>query len=156
MPEFIYYVAASLDGYIATPEGDVNWLSPFESSDQDYGYSKFYESVEATVMGSRTYEQILSFGEWPYPEKSCCVFSQRHLKTKQPEVTLTNKSPKEVVPELEGRNLRRIWLVGGAKLATAFRKEGLITEYSSSKYAVIIRSSANLQVMFSLFHLTPK
>ena len=67
MPEVVYYVAASLDGYIATPDGGVEWLAPFEGTGEDYGYAKFYTSVDAVLLGRKTFEKSLSFGEWPYP-----------------------------------------------------------------------------------------
>jgi dihydrofolate reductase len=67
--EIIYYVAASLDGYIAMPDGGVDWLSPYNTANEDYGYSAFYGSVDALIEGSRTYEQVLGFGEWPHPGK---------------------------------------------------------------------------------------
>jgi len=136
--EVIYYVAASLDGYIATPDGGVEWLSSFEAAGGDYGYSKFYPSVDAVLLGSRTYEQSLTFGEWPYPGKPCWVFSRRQLTVARPEVTLTAQSPSAVTSELEARHLRRVWLVGGAKLAASFRAEALITEYIVSIIPVIL------------------
>jgi len=59
MLDIIYYVAVSLDGFIAAPEGGVEWLAPFETADEDYGYSAFYASVEAVFLGSRTYQQAM-------------------------------------------------------------------------------------------------
>lgn len=122
-------MATSLDGYIATPDGGIEWLSPFEGSEVTSSYSRFYSSVDALVMGRRTYEQVLELGEWPYPGKPCWVFSRRRLEVTRPEVTVTAQAPSAAVSELEARGLRRIWLVGGSELAGAFRAEGLITEY---------------------------
>ncbi len=68
MTEVVYYVAMSLDGCIATADGGVEWLAPFESGGEDRGYVDFYSSIDSLLMGSRTYEQILSFGDWPYGE----------------------------------------------------------------------------------------
>jgi len=53
----VYYVASSLDGYIATPDGGVGWLEPFQGGDEDYGFGDFYASMDALLMGSRTYER---------------------------------------------------------------------------------------------------
>jgi dihydrofolate reductase len=63
--EVVYYVAASLDGFIATPDGGVGWLEPFEG--EDYGYAAFYASGDALLMGRRTFEKTLALGPWPYP-----------------------------------------------------------------------------------------
>jgi dihydrofolate reductase len=138
VPEIIYYVAASLDAYIATPDGGVDWLAPFESSGEDYGYADFYASIDAVLLGSRTYKQSLAFSEWPYPGKPCRVFSRRRLKAAAPDVTVTARSPAKVVAELKAGGYRRAWLVGGGKLAASFRAKGLITEYVVSVVPVIL------------------
>ena len=137
MPDIVYYVAASLDGYIATPDGGIAWLAPFEAAGEDYGYAAFYASVDALLLGSHTYEQVLG-GQWPYPGKPCWVFSQRSLAPAQPELTVTARAPREVAAELESCGIRRAWLVGGGQLAGAFRAEALITEYIVSIIPVIL------------------
>lgn len=138
MPNIVFYVAASLDGYIATPEGGVEWLAPFESAEAESSYPEFYASVDGLVMGSRTYEQVLSFGEWPYGEKPCWVFSQRDLLVTQPTIKVTRQSPEEIAVELQQHQLQRVWLVGGAALTSAFRAKGLITEYIITIVPVIL------------------
>ena len=138
MPEVVYHVAASLDAYIATPDGGVGWLAPFEGKGEDYGFSKFYASVDAVLLGRRTYEQSLTFGEWPHPGKPCWVFSRRNLKTTETGVTSTDRDPRQVVNELETRNLNRAWLVGGGKLASVFQSQRLISEYIVSVVSVVL------------------
>jgi dihydrofolate reductase len=125
--EIVYYVAASLDGFIATPDGGIEWLKPFEGGAEDYGYGEFYASVEAVLLGRRTYEQCLQFPEWPYPGKPYWVFSRSNGNT-----------PGGVVAEMRSRGLRRAWLVGGGKLAAAFHAEGLITEYVISVIPILL------------------
>jgi dihydrofolate reductase len=129
MMEIVYYVAMSLDGYIATPDGGVAWLALIENSGVDHGYADFYASVDAVLLGRRTYEQILGFGAWPYPGKPCWVFSQRALAAPPPTVTVTARTPAALASDLRAKNFRRVWLVGGAMLAAAFRAERLISEY---------------------------
>jgi dihydrofolate reductase len=131
--EIIYYVAASLDGYIATPDGGIEWLRPFEQSGEDYGYGEFYASVEAVLLGRLTYEKCLEFPEWPYAGKPYWVFSRGKGNT-----------PATVVAEMERRGLRRAWLVGGGKLAASFRAERLITEYIVSVIPVLLGSGIAL------------
>ena len=125
--EIIYYVAASLDGFIATPDGGIEWLRPFEGTGEDYGYGEFYASVEAVLLGRRTYEQSLRFPEWPYAGKPYWVFSAS-----------TGNTPRKVAMEMQTRGIRRAWLAGGGKLAAAFRADGLISEHIISVIPVIL------------------
>lgn len=136
--EIIYYVAVSLDGYVAPLDGKVDWLAAYNSGDEDYGFWEFYNSVDALVEGSKTYDQALGFGEWPHPGKPCWVFTNRRLEVKQPEVTLTSATPSEVVTQLKARGFRRLWLVGGSRLAASFRASGLTTEYVLSIMPVFL------------------
>jgi dihydrofolate reductase len=138
MTEIIYYVAASLDGYIATPDGGVAWLSEFEGGETDYGYADFVASLDAVLMGRRTYEQVLTFGPWPYAGRPCWVFSRRELAPAAPEVTITSAEPQTVAVEMAAHGLRRAWLVGGAELAASFRSAGLMTEYDVAIMPVIL------------------
>jgi len=138
--KIIYYVAASLDGYIATPDGGVDWLSAYGTGDEDYGYAAFYRSVDALIEGSKTYEQALGFGEWPHSGKPCWVCTRRSFEAKHPEVRFTRASPAEVVAELRRSNLRRVWLVGGGRLAASFRAQGLIDEYIVSVIPTVLGS----------------
>jgi dihydrofolate reductase len=135
--QIVYYVAASLDGYIATPDGKVEWLAPFEGSAEDYGYSAFLTSVDVLFMGSRTYEQLLTFGPWPYADKATWVFSRRSLEPVA-GVIVTDATPAAVAAEVDAGGSNRAWLVGGATLAGSFRAEGLITEYVVSVMPVIL------------------
>jgi hypothetical protein len=72
MPKIKLYIATSLDGFIAEPDGGVDWLF----TDDDYGYTAFFGSVEALVMGRHTYEQVLGFGEWPYEDRPTYVLTR--------------------------------------------------------------------------------
>ena len=134
----VYYVAASVDGYIASPDGGIDWLSAVEVPGEDYGYAEFYRSVDALLLGRHTYEQILSFSEWPYPDKPCWVLSSKPLPASQAGITVTADTPDEVLTELKAQGLKRIWLVGGGLLAGAFRAEGLITEYIISIIPIVL------------------
>ena len=76
MSEVVYYIAASLDGYIADADGGVGWLEAFNQPDEDYGYGAFYRTLSAVISGRRTYEQALGFGEWPYEGVTTVVISR--------------------------------------------------------------------------------
>src|SRR5438132_695018 len=83
--DVIYYVAVSLDGSIAPADGTLSWLAPFESSGDDYGYTAFYQSIDAVLLGRHTFEHAATCAQWPYPNKPCWVFSQRRLHVSQPD-----------------------------------------------------------------------
>lgn len=142
-PEIVYYVAASLDGYIAGPSGEVDWLSQVDRPGEDYGYAEFYASVDALLMGSKTYEFCLDF-EWPYPGKHTWVFSRRNLQSNRPDVTITSAPPNEIVRVLQERGCKRVWLVGGGVLAAAFQAEHLISEYIVSIIPVVLGEGLQL------------
>ena len=143
LPEVDLYIAMSLDGYIADPEGGVGWLSMVETAGEDYGYASFYDSVEAVFMGSHTYEQIAQFGHWPYEGKPCHVFSRRALQA-DGDVTVTASEPREVLNNLAQEGVRRAWLVGGAELTSSFRVNRLISRYIISLVPILLGSGIRL------------
>ena len=78
MPRIKLYIATSLDGFIARENGSIDWLTKYENNPEtDYGYSEFYASIGKVLMGRKTYEQALGFGEWPYREKKSYVFTRQ-------------------------------------------------------------------------------
>lgn len=137
MVEIVYYVATSLDGYIATLDGGIEWL-PTPGDESDYGYAEFYASIDALIMGRQTYEKVLGFGEWVYPNKPCWVLSQQKIQAEHPQVTITSNSPTEMIEMLQASQFKRVWLVGGGQLAASFRAEGLISEYVIGMIPVIL------------------
>jgi dihydrofolate reductase len=146
MLEIVYYAAASLDGFIATPDGGVDWLPPIEAEGEDYGYYDFYGSIDAIVMGSATYENILRQAAWPYAGKPCWVFTRqrRYAKSGNADVTFTAAPPEHIAEEIAGRGSKRAWIVGGGKLAASFRECGLITTYGIGIVPTIVGTGIRL------------
>ena len=138
MAQVVYYVASSLDGYIAPPDGSLEWLASHEASSEDYGYAEFYRSIDAILLGRRTYEQCRTFPEWPYPGKPCWVFSHQPLKAASDHVIITAETPEQVSSLLSEREIRHAWLVGGGQLAGSFRAARLITEYYVTVLPVLL------------------
>lgn len=65
MPNYVY-IATNLDGYIATTDGGIDWLSAVPNPDNDdYGYAEFISGI-AIVMDRKTFEKVLTFDAWPY------------------------------------------------------------------------------------------
>lgn len=140
MLEVVYSVASSFDGYIATIDGGVDWLSRFHASGEDHGEGELYASIDALLLGSQTYEFALKLGQWPSPDKPSWVFTKRALRVLHPSITLTSQSPAEVVEHLGTRGFRSVWLMGGGRLAASFHAEGLISRYVVSVFPVLLGS----------------
>lgn len=138
MPAVILYIATSLDGYIARADGSVDWLSMVDNQETDYGYADFYARVDAIAMGSRTYEQILDFDQWPYAGKQVFVFTHRPLEAVAQDVTFTEESPAEFVSGLDSAGVRTLWLVGGGDLVASFIEHRLIDEYIVSIIPIVL------------------
>ena len=138
MAELIYYVASSIDGFIADTEGGVDWLDSINSSGIDHGYNDFYSGIDSLIIGRGTYDQILEFGDWPYPDKPSWMMTAKHGESTFDDVIFSDKSPQKVVKEITNKGFKRTWLVGGSKLAQSFHNAGLITEYYISFIPVIL------------------
>lgn len=144
MVEVVYYVASSLDGYIATADGSVDWLSRFQVAGEDHGAGKLQASVDALLLGSGTYEFALKLGQWPSPDTPSWVFTRRKLRVLHPSITLTSRTPRQVIELLMSRGTRRAWLMGGGKLAASFHADGLISRYIISVFPVLLGSGIPL------------
>lgn len=127
MVKITYYVAASLDGYIADADGGVDWLP--QGNANDYGYADFYAGVDALAMGRRTYDQVLGFGEWPYAGKPTYVFTGNPPDDNPHGVEFVGIAPADFVQSVAAQYSGTVWLVGGGNLAEQFRSAGLIDEF---------------------------
>jgi dihydrofolate reductase len=125
MSKIILYIATSLDGFIAKKDGSVDWLSSF---DEDYGYEEFLSSIDTIIMGSKTYQQVLSFGEWPYKGLKTFVFTHQKLKDDKNVEFISGSIPKAITG-IKKQSTKNIWLVGGGNLITEFVKQKLIDEF---------------------------
>ena len=149
-----YYVAASLDGFIATKAGGVDWLDCVEVDGEDYGYAEFFNSVDGLLMGRATYDQARSFGPWLYGNKPCWVWTHRSLAADEPAIVATAAPPRTIVANAAAQGLQHLWLVGGGKLAALFQAEHLISQYIVSLVPVVLGDGiplfANAGVLESL------
>lgn len=144
MTKVTLYIAASLDGYIARSDGGIDWLSILDIEGEDYGYAAFYDSVDAIVLGSKTYEIGLSFHEWPYSGKKSFVFTQRHLQSDREDVVFISDTVKPALKNIEAQGYENIWLVGGGALINSFLQHSLIDEYIISTIPIILGGGIQL------------
>ncbi len=124
------YIAMSLNGKIARQDGRVDWLDSIPNPEKnDYGYGKFIESIDTTLMGNKTYQQIIDWGiDFPYPDKKNYVFTTNKVRKNTEFVEFITEKHVEFVKQLKKGDGRDIWLIGGGKLNTWFLNETLIDE----------------------------
>ena len=133
MRKIILFIASSLDGYIARENGDIDWLPENTAS----GYDNFIKSVDTVIMGKTTYDQILTFGEYPYKDKKSFVFTRNYNQSNDKNTKFVfdvKKFVNQGFPDA-GKN---IWLVGGAEIISSFLKQGAIDEIIISVIPVLL------------------
>ncbi len=141
------YIATSLDGFIARPYGEIDWLGePPEEGGEDYGYKKFMDTVDVLVMGRNTYEKVLTFGGWPYGTKPVVVLSSRALDIPErmaKSVEAMSCPPTELVERLSNRGAKHLYIDGG-KTIQRFLDAGLIQQLIITRIPVLIGSGIPL------------
>ena len=125
------FIATSLDGFIARRDHQVDWLMKHDACGDDHGYAEFVEHVDGIVMGRKTYEQILTFGEWPH-HKPIVVLSKSLTPDSVPteiedKVTITDLEPSELMAALQKQGWSRAYVDGG-EVIQSFINDGLIED----------------------------
>jgi dihydrofolate reductase len=133
------YIASSLDSYIASENGSIEWLF----SDADYGYTKFYDSIDTILVGRKTYDQSLTFEEYPYKGKKVYVFT-RNAEVEKKKKTLDVEYIDDNIPNFV-RGLvqqpvgnRDIWLLGGGEIVSILLNADLVDEIILSVHPIIL------------------
>lgn len=134
--KIIVYIAASLDGYIARENGEIDWLASVEG-EGDNGYEAFYQTCDAVVMGKATYDHVLKLtSEFPYSDKKCYVFSCSAQGENQ-HVEFVNESVASFLNSLNQDN-KKIWLVGGSDILADFLTAKRVDEFIISVIPVLL------------------
>ncbi|MEZ2389994.1 dihydrofolate reductase family protein [bacterium RCC_150] len=149
MADFQYYVASSLDGFIATNDDDLGWLLQFEDADGvTDGYEDFMAGVGCVVMGGRTYRWLLDHepGKWPYPGIPCWIFTHHEYGAPEgADITFVRGDVREFARDLiaDARE-KNVWLVGGGNLVAQFAAAGLLHEMIVTVIPVALGSGRRL------------
>ena len=132
MTKILVYIATSLDGFVAREDGNIDWLP----QDSESSYDVFYKSIDTVIMGKTTYDQVLTFGEYPYKDKKSFVFT-RTSKNNDDNVEFVSDIEKFVKDGFPGAG-KNIWLVGGAKIIVSFLKIGIVDEIITTIIPVLL------------------
>ena len=131
------FIATSLDGFIARSNGALDWLPP--GGGEPHGYDEFMATVDALIIGRKTFETVLTFDAWPYGARPVFVLSARTLALAPPEAVVERMSgdPAEIVSQLTTRGIRHVYVDGGITIQ-GFLQAGLIQRLIITRVPVLI------------------
>ena len=140
----VLYIAASLDGYIATNDEDLKFLSAVERDGEDYGYGDFIQSVDTVVLGRKTYDKVLSIGfDFPHADKESYIIT-RTARADDGNVRFYSGSLKALIVELKSKPGKNIFIDGGAEIVHLLMQNNLIDEYVISLIPVFLGDGIRL------------
>ncbi len=137
------FIATSLDGFIARKDGSIDWLNEANAvvpPGEDCGYEEFMSTVDTMIMGRNSFEQVLTFGEWPYGSTPVVVMSHRAatLPPNAPRtVTASRETPTTLVARLSEEGSRHIYVDGGLTVQS-FLAERLIDELTITVIPILL------------------
>lgn len=142
--KLILYIAISLDGYIAKTDDDLTWLDKVAAEGEDYGYGEFIKTVDAAIVGRKTYDKVLSMGvDFPHGDKDCYIIT----RTPRPaigNIKFYSGDLVQLVADLKSRPGKNIFCDGGAEVVTLLMNEQLIDEFIISIIPVFLGDGVRL------------
>jgi dihydrofolate reductase len=131
------FIATSLDGFIARANGDLDWLPP--GGGEPHGYDEFMATVDALVIGRKTFDTVLAFDTWPYGGKPVYVLSTRTLAPAPLGAVVERMSgaPVDIVSQLAARGIRHVYVDGGITIQR-FLQAGLIQRLIITRIPVLL------------------
>lgn len=132
------FVGVSLDGFIARPDGGLDFLPP--DGGEPHGYNEFIAAIDAIVIGRKTFETVLTFGpSWPYGKKRVVVLSSRplDLSVAAGVVEQMGGPPAEIISQLAATGSHHLYVDGGITIQ-GFLRTGLIDRLIITHVPVLI------------------
>jgi dihydrofolate reductase len=132
------FIGTSVDGFIARLNGELDFLPP--GGGEPHGYDELIATVDALVIGRKTYETVLAYAEWPYGNKQVIVLSNRPIDlsaARGGRVEQMDGSPAEIVSHLSARGFHHLYVDGGITIQ-GFLRAGLIQRLIITRVPVLI------------------
>jgi dihydrofolate reductase len=138
------FIATSLDGFIARENGALDWL-PADGG-EPHGYDEFIATVDAVVMGRKTFETVLTFAAWPFGAMPVVVLSTRPARLRAPAGAVCDMmtgSPPEILARLGARGVKHVYVDGGVTIQ-GFLNAGQIQRLIITRIPVLLGSGIPL------------
>ena len=132
------FIGTSVDGFIARTNGDLDFLP--EGGGEPHGYNEFFASVDALVIGRKTFEKVLTFEAWPYGDKRVVVLSSRPVDVSAAAGGVVEQMagpPAEIVSRLAASGAHHLYVDGGITIQ-AFLRAGLVHRLIITRVPVLI------------------
>jgi dihydrofolate reductase len=132
------FVGTSVDGFIARPNGDLDFLP--EGGGEPHGYTEFMASVDALVIGRKTFEKVLTFETWPYGDKRVVVLSSRPVDLSAVRGGVVEQMagpPADIVSQLAAGGAHHLYVDGGITIQ-GFLRAGLVQRLIITRVPVLI------------------
>jgi dihydrofolate reductase len=140
----ILYISMSLDGYIATKDNSLEFLSMVEQEGEDYGYNDFVKSVDAVIIGRKTYEKVIAMGyEYPHTDKDVYILT-RTAKPSIGNFKFYSDDLSRLVNGLKKQPGKNIYCDGGAEIANELMKNNLVDEFIISVIPILLGDGIKL------------
>lgn len=141
------FIATSLDGFVARTDHRIDWLTKQQTTGEEHGYEAFMDGVDGIIMGRGSYENVLTFGDWPY-SKPVVVMSRSLSPGDLPDaledkVRLTTLAPTALMQSLAEEGWSRAYVDGG-KVVQSFIREGLVDDIVLATIPILIGEGLSL------------
>ena len=140
------YISMSLDGFIATKDDGLDWLSIVQQEGEDYGYAEFTKDVDAYIVGRATYDVVMKLtgGVFPQAEKFKCYIITRQEREDENGVTFYNGDIEALIHQLKSEGSKKIYCDGGGQIVKLLMEKDLIDEYIVSVIPIILGDGKRL------------
>ena len=140
MKKIILYIAASIDGRIAEPDGGTEWLSEFPiTKEMNYGYNEFIDSVDAIIMGGRSYREVLNMEMIEhYKNRQIYVVTRGWAEKAANNVNFITDNIIDHIRQIRDGAGKNIWLFGGGELISMLLAADLIDEMCITYIPIIL------------------
>jgi len=146
MRKLVLYISMSVDGYLATKNDDISWLSVVEKEGEDYGYGDFYKDVDTYIVGKTTYDTILELTGGVLPQAQnldCYVITRQDIDSKE-GVKFYSDDLETLIHKLKSEDGKNIVCDGGGQIVKMLMEKNLIDEYIISVIPIFLGEGKRL------------
>jgi len=129
MARIVGYIATSLDGFIAKPDGNLDWLVSQQFDAGEFTYEAFIKTIRTVVMGRDTYDWLEKEPmDWPYADQRAIVVTSRPMPNPKGEIEIWSNGVDALIAHLRALEDGDVWMIGGGRLQMAFMERGALDE----------------------------